>query len=419
MALFGLYDYQRDAINKLANGKILCGGVGSGKSRTSLAYYYQTQGGNLDADSYQTLKNPCDLYIITTARKRDSFEWQKELTPFHLTTHKDISEYDHTVVIDSWNNIGKYKDIRSAFFIFDEDRVTGSGAWVKAFLKITKENNWIILSATPGDTWCDYIPVFVANGFYRNKTDFYQQHVVTSHYCGYTKIERYLVTQRLERLRAQILVPMEIKRHTIPHHEFIDCGYDIDTYRMFMKTRFDPWTREPVTTAASYCYTLRKITNTSTERQMKLLEILEDHPKVIIFYNFTYERDILKDIIDGTGLTIAEWNGQKHEMVPETDAWTYLVQYSAGAEAWNCITTDTVIFYSQNYSYRTLVQACGRIDRVNTPFTDLYYYHLRSRAPIDLAIASAIRTKKKFDENKFATSFMKCAKNTGPIMERH
>ncbi len=413
MALFGLFKYQRDAIDKMKNGCILCGGVGSGKSRTSLAYYYKTQGGDLDNPNYQYLGDPCDLYIITTARKRDSHEWVGELSPFLLSPTDDIRPYKNRVVIDSWNNVQKYKDVTSAFFIFDEDRVTGSGAWVKAFLKIAKANSWIILSATPGDTWSDYIPVFVANGFYKNKTEFIREHVVYDRFSKYPKVDRYLVTQKLQRLRSDILIPMEFERRTTPHHERIACEYDTEAYRAVMRTHF--YDNQPITSAPEFCYILRKIVNSDSSREMALLELLEKHPRAIVYYNYTYELNLLRELLGGVRMPFHEWNGEKHEQLPEGPSWVYLVQYTAGAEAWNCITTDTIIFYSQNYSYRILVQACGRIDRLNSPYEDLYYYHLYSRAPIDLAILRALRTKKKFDETKFCGN---CANFTSSYMAR-
>lgn len=403
MAGIKLYDYQLDAVNQMKNGCILCGGVGSGKSRTSLAYYYKEQGGILGTKSYAEMKNPKDLYIITTARKRDTLEWEGELAPFLLTTHtEDAFYYNHKVVVDSWNNIGKYKDITDAFFIFDEQRVIGYGAWTKAFLKICKANDWILLSATPGDTWQDYIPVFIANGFYRNKTEFIREHVIYSKFTKFPKIDRYINTGRLIRLRNRILVDMDFNRKTIAHHEDIYCKYDISKYKDVMRNRWDPFKNEPIQQESGLCYILRRIVNEDTSRQLALLELFEKHPKMIIFYNFDYELDILKGLYYGEDVEIAEWNGHKHQPVPNSKSWVYLVQYTAGAEGWNCIKTDTIVFYSQNYSYKIMQQSAGRIDRLNTPYTDLYYYHLKTRSGIDLAISKAITTKKKFNERKFA-----------------
>jgi hypothetical protein len=305
------------------------------------------------------------------------------------------------VVVDSWNNISKYKDVKGAFFIFDEQRVVGSGAWVKSFLKIAKANNWILLSATPGDTWTDYIPVFVANGFYKNRTEFGREHIVWSRYAKYPKIDRYVNTGRLIRLRNRILVDMDFKRLTVSHHEDIYVGYDIAKYKDVSRTRWDPYKDEPIINAAGLCYIWRKIVNTSEERQIALLELYEKHPKMIVFYNFDYELDILKGLYYGDSVEIAEWNGHKHQQIPSGNRWVYLVQYTAGAEGWNCIKTDTIVFFSQNYSYKVMQQSAGRIDRLNTPFRDLYYYHLRTRSGIDLAIKRALDAKKKFNETKF------------------
>ena len=397
-----LYDYQMDAVNNMRNGCILNGGVGSGKSRTGLYYYFKEQGGSINPDYVPMKHKPKDLYIITTARKRDDLEWEGELVPFLLSTHPDQNVfYGNKVVVDSWNNIKKYSDISGAFFIFDEQRVVGSGAWVKSFLKIARGNDWILLSATPGDTWSDYIPVFIANGFYKNKSEFLREHVVYSRFSKYPKIDRYLNTGRLVRLRDRILVDMDFTRHTIPHHEDVYCRYDISKYKDAIKTRWDPYKNEPIQQASGLCYILRRVVNEDESRQQALLEIFEQHPKMIVFYNFDYELDILKGIYYGNNCEIAEWNGHAHQPIPQSERWVYLVQYTAGCEGWNCVKTDTIVFYSQNYSYKVMEQASGRIDRLNTPFRDLYYYHLKSRSGIDLAISKALKEKKQFNERKF------------------
>lgn len=407
MAGIHLYDYQLDAVRRMKNGCILRGGVGSGKSLTALSYYYLRQDGeeeSLLGGTYFPMGDPPkDLYIITTAKKRDTLEWEGELSPFLLSTNPDVNLYQNKVVIDSWNNISKYKDITDAFFIFDEQRVVGSGAWVKSFLKIAKRNEWILLSATPGDTWEDYIPVFVANGFYRNRTEFKENHIVYTWVNGkYPKVDRYLNVGRLIRLRESILVDMDFKRKTISHHEDIYVKYNTEAYKDVGRLRWDPFKNEPINNASGLCYVWRRIVNSDLSRQVALLELFEDHPKMIVFYNFDYELDILKTMFGRTeDVEVAEWNGHKHQPVPTGDSWVYLVQYNAGCEGWNCIQTDTIAFYSENYSYKVMQQAAGRIDRLNTPFTDLYYYHLKSRSGIDLGIARALKAKKNFNEMRF------------------
>lgn len=400
-----LRDYQIDAVKNMKNGCILNGGVGSGKSLTSLSYYYLKNSGDekfLKGGKYVPMSDPPkDLYIITTARKRDTLEWEGELAPFLLSVHDDKNIYSNKVVIDSWNNIQKYKDVKNSFFIFDEQRVVGSGAWVKAFLKIAKSNEWILLSATPGDTWMDYIPVFLANGFYKNKTEFIREHVVYSRFCKFPKVDRYINTGRLLRFRREILIDMDFKRETVQHHEDIYVKYDVKMYKDIMKRRWDIWKDEPITNASGLCYALRKVVNTHQSRLDALLDIFSRHNKIIVFYNFDYELEILKDIYYGRDVKVAEWNGHKHEPIPKSKKWVYLVQYTAGAEGWNCIETDTIVFFSQNYSYKIMHQSAGRIDRLNTPYKDLYFYHLKTHSGIDLAISRAIKSKKKFNEKAF------------------
>ena len=396
-----LFDHQIDAVKKAFNGCIFNGGVGSGKSRTGLFYYFKECGGWIDENGYVPMSNPKDLYIITTAAKRDKIEGEEEVSYFLISPDKKRSRYSNNVVIDSWNNIKKYVNVVGSFFIFDEDRVTGKGVWVKSFLKISKNNNWIILSATPGDKWEDYIPVFIANGFYKNKTEFSMEHLVYSRFAKYPKVERYINTSKLNRLKNKILIDMDFDRHTIQNHIDIYCNYDIKTYKEVFKNRWDIYKDEPIQQASSFCYVLRRIVNSDISRENEVLELLEKHPKAIIFYNFDYELLKLKNLDYQDGFKIAEWNGHSHESIPNSDKWVYLVQYTAGCEGWNTIETDTIIFFSQNYSYKTMIQAAGRIDRLNTPFTDLYYYHLKSHSGIDLAISRTLKAKKNFNEKKF------------------
>ncbi len=422
--------HQLEALEKLRSGSILCGGVGTGKSITAIGYYFLfvCDGiifGKLSDGQIGTMKNPKDLYIITTARKRDTHEWEKELDRF------DISSEPVKVTIDSWNNINKYQDVTDAFFIFDEQRVVGSGAWVKAFIKISKMNQWILLSATPGDTWMDYIPVFVANGFYRNRTEFLRRHAVYSRYTTFPKVQRWIETGRLENLRRRITVTMEYEKQTVPHWNDIVVTYDQKLYDEIAVKRWDPWEKKPIEDIAKACYLMRKAVNDNEQRARKLFWlVLAKHPKVIVFYNYDYEKDLIKntfaemmgekgsfdfthsvtsDVMQAQAalldedydFDISEWNGHKHEPIPKTKKWVYLVHYAAGAEGWNCIETDTSIFFSQSYSYKMMTQAAGRIDRLNTPFTDLYYYVFKTAAPIDKAIDRALRAKKNFNERLF------------------
>ena len=403
--------HQVEALDRIRNGCIIHGGTGSGKSRTSLAYYYTQFGGRIkviDEDWVELvgkMHRPKDLYIITTAQKRDKLEWEGEMTPFLLTTNPEIAVYDHKVVVDSWNNIKKYRAVTDSFFIFDEQRVVGSGAWVKAFLKIAKNNRWILLSATPGDCWSDYIPVFIANGFYQNRTEFKDQHIVMKPFTKFPQIDRYINTGRLIRLRNKILVDMDFERGTVQHHEFLFTDYDKQVYRDIVKLRWNPYADKPIETPGEFCQCLRRTVSETESRQLAMLELFEHHPKLIVFYNFDYERELLLNLGYGADVEIAEWSGHKHQPIPESDRWVYLVQYNAGAEGWNCIKTDTIVFYSENYSYKMMEQAAGRIDRMNTKYRDLYYYHLTSKSSIELAVRRALNEKKQFNEPRFVGKY--------------
>lgn len=377
-----LREHQIEALGLMHNGCILCGGTGSGKSITSIAYYIKAT------------EKKKKLYIITTARKRDSLEWEGELLPFLL---------NDSTVIDSWNNIKKYADVKDAFFIFDEQRVVGTGAWVRTFLKITRYNEWILLSATPGDKWEDYIPVFIANGFYRNRTEFANEHMVIDRRGPYPKLLRYLNTGRLLRLRNNVLVPMDFERSTEQIHSDIYTDYNIKRYKDVMKNRWNYEDNEPIENASELCYILRRICNSDPSRATAVWNLACDRDRLIIFYNYDYELELLHNVFDGTQFEVAEWNGHKHQPVPDSPTWIYLVQYNAGSEAWNCIKTDTIIFFSQNYSYKMMIQASGRIDRLNTPYQKLYYYHMKTHSSIDVAIAKALHSKKKFNEMKFGS----------------
>ena len=390
-----LYEHQKAAIKKLHTGAILVGGVGSGKSLTALGYVFsRVRGGKspiIGDPGYSPMKVEKDLYVITTARKRDSADWQKEAAVFGLNP-----------IVDSWNNIAKYISIKNAFFLFDEQRVVGSGAWVKSFYKIAANNGWILLSATPGDTWMDYIPVMVANGFYKNRTEFLRRHVVFNHFSKFPKVDHYVEVQRLVKIRNAILVNMHFVRKTIRNEIDVVCDYDREKTRRLMIDRWNIYEDVPVKDISELCRLLRQLSNSDPSRLVKLGEITIKHPKVIIFYNFNFELAILEQFAKDNHIPYTQWNGHKHEdLLRDKPSWLYLCQYTAASEAWNAIETDTIVFFSQNYSYKIMEQASGRIDRMNTPFEMLYYYHFISHSPIDLAIRKALIQKQTFNESQF------------------
>ena len=393
---------QLEAIDRLKNGSILVGKVGSGKSRTGLTYFFCKEcGGKVCINQqgvYSPMTNPKDLYIITTAKKRDDGEWDKELIPFFLYP-KDAAPIK--IVVDSWQNLPKYANVMNSFFIFDEQRLVSYGKWTKTFLRISKHNKWILLSATPADKWEDLAPIFIANGFYQNITEFRHKHCVYNPHVKWRQVSRYINQGKLIKLRELVYVDIEYSNEKVKHDEKIFVDFNRDLYKDVMKTRWNPYENAPIENVSQFCYILRRIINSDESRIEAVKSILSEHPKVIIFYNFDYELDILRELTKDLEIFKSEWNGHLHQPVPECAQWVYLVQYTAGAEGWNCTTTNTIIFFSQNYSYKTMVQASGRIDRRNSPFKDLYYYHLVSRASLDLAISKALKSKKQFNEKGF------------------
>lgn len=449
-----LYPHQEKAVSELHNGSILWGGVGTGKSLVAATYYMRKEA-------------PKDVYVITTAKKRDSLDWDREFARYGVGRNSDATVAG-TLTVDSWNNIGRYREVQGAFFIFDEQRLVGSGEWSKNFLYLARRNNWILLTATPGDTWLDYIPVFVANGFYKNRTEFKREHVVYNAFTRFPKVEKYVDTGRLVRYRDYLLVEMPFERHTKRNPIEITVDYDRKLFEKVVKNRWHVYENRPLRNIAELFLVMRRVVNTDPSRLQALKSLIQTHPKLIVFYNFDFELKQLRTLttasiktktsspiyslektkVNQKGLktslelaalnqstsiqknttngleettkssmmnklstnannglskdfTVAEWNGHKHEDIPQTDSWVYLVQYTAGAEGWNCTSTDAVVFYSLTYSYKIWEQAHGRIDRLNTGFTDLFYYTLMSNSFIDFAIAKSLGEKRSFNEAKY------------------
>lgn len=384
--LMDLQHHQSEALRKLKNGSILWGGVGTGKTRVAIAYYIEHE-------------QPRNIVVITTAKKRDSLDWDREAAQYAISQHED-STVSGLMTVDSWNNIDKYSGMKDCFFVFDEQRLVGSGAWVKAFLKIAKSNHWLMLSATPGDTWLDYIPVFIANGFYKNRTEFKREHVVYAPFTKFPKVDRYLGVNKLTRLRDEILVHMPYMRETIRHNKTIYVEHDEVLLATTIKNRWDFEKNKPIRDISELFMVMRRIVNSNSSRFEAVKEVLNQHQRLIIFYNFNYELDSLRNL-ERSGFEVAEWNGHKHQDLPRSDSWAYLVQYAAGSEAWDCIETDAILFHSLTYSYKHWEQAHGRIDRMNTPFQHLFYYTLRSKTVVDSAIWRTLLSKKSFNAGFF------------------
>jgi len=532
-----LHPHQEDAVSKLGNGKVLWGDVGTGKSITAAAYYVRNE-------------TPKDIYIITTAKKRNSLDWEKEFAAFAISKNPDAT-IAGVLTVDSWNNIGRYTDVTDAFFIFDEQRAVGSGAWADALIKIAKRNRWIMLSATPGDGWLDYIPLFVANGFYKNRTAFLREHAVFNRFAKYPKVDRFMGEGKLVRYKEQLLVEMPYERHTRRIVSEVCLEHDSEALERVFKGRWNVFEEKPLRDIAELFTVARKVVNSDPSRLEFVRSLMTRHPRLIVFYNFDYELEMLRTLASSTTttpslssseslttcsttsltqkrsgtrststtslsyesesqastvacfdraqptsasdestseterttewpsssgaektgptpppastgsssrqkgaeatscttasavahasrtsssmdesgrscvpdssssrsdpapettrFTLAEWNGHKHQEVPETDRWVYLVQYTAGSEGWNCVTTDAMVFWSLTYSYKAWHQAFGRIDRLNTPFTELHYYVLQSNSWIDQAVRKSLGQKKNFNENRYSMRALETA----------
>lgn len=271
------------------NGCILCGGVGVGKSHTAVGYYLENEA-------------PRDVIVITTAKKRDKFDWQKIFQEIGMGTHPE-STMAALLTVDSWNNISKYKEIKDAFFIFDEQRLVGSGAWVKSFYEIAKNNHWIMLSATPGDTWLDYVPVFRANGFIKNLTQFKDSHVIQRWTGRYYQVHGYRQVGQLVRWRNQILVDMPYEKHTTRHSHDIWVDFDEAAVKELVKNRWNVLENKPIQDAGELFRVMRRVVYSHESRLDQVRALLKKHPRLIVFYNFDFELDILRTLANGSKST--------------------------------------------------------------------------------------------------------------------
>lgn len=394
---FELAQHQIDAVEKLDNGKILVGGVGSGKSIAALAYAVK--------------KHPEKRIVaITTARKRDKGEWFSDAMKMSL--RQDLE-------VDSWNNLKKYEHLTDVFFIFDEQKLVGNGAWVTSFYKIAKNNPWILLSATPADTWMDLVPIFIAHGFYKNRTEFNDLHVRWARFVKYPKVDGYLDVWTLGKHREAVYVEMPYDKVAVREDHIVEVDFNREHEKLLYAARWNFYENVPVKDAGEMMRLMRQSANLDISRYEKLKEIIAEKRKVIVFYNHNPELAQLRLLMTELDIPVHEWNGHVHQDVPTGDDWVYLVQYQAGGEAWNCITTDTIVFYSLPYSYKQLEQAKGRIDRLNTPYETLHYYIFKSRAIIDQGIWRSLNRKKNFQASAFGKKRWEKAEQTStPLIDR-
>ena len=378
-----LLKYQEEAIQKLHSGSVLYGATGSGKSLTGLAYYMRCW-------------SHLDLYIITTSKKRNAGEWEEEIAKLGCPPPK---------AIDSWNRLKNYRMVSDAFFLFDEHKVGGHGKWAQSMITIAKKNKWILLTATPGDVWDDYASIFIANEFVKNKTTWNEDFCIFDRISKYPKIIGYQREDVLKNMRDAVLVPMEYQSEKVPIPYVIPYKVDHEEEAYVLARRKSlrhPEMRAFRNTSAMFAYMRMNLPDKESKIQA-LADVLKKEPKAIIFYNFTPEKYEIENAARQVNIPFFQYNGQIKDNVPDGDTWVYAVQYTAGAEAWNCITCRTVIFYSMNYSYKVMTQAKGRIDRCNSPFDELhYYYFISPDFEIDQEILNALTRKEKFNEEALA-----------------
>jgi hypothetical protein len=392
-----LKPHQLTALRKLSNGNILRAGVGTGKSRVAVRYY-------LENHPHQ------DVYVITTARKRDSKDWEGEFASEVVGKHADTT-IAGILTVDSWNNIDKYCDVVDAFFVFDEQRLVGTGKWVKSFLKIVKNNGWILLTATPGDTWLDYIPVFIANGFFKNRTEFKREHVVYAPHVRFPKVQRYIAEGRLIRYRNQILVDMPYPKMTTRHESTIWVPHNEKLVEEVTKSRWHLYYDRPIRDIAELYSVRRRVINSDPGRVEALRKLLKDWPRQVVFYNFDYELELLR------GFT----KRHRGSGVERTQARTDPDEQRVGVSRPVCSWRRSVELHRDQCDHLLqpdlLLQNVGtgaRKDRqIGHSVHRSALFVLRSRSYWDRQIWASLNRKESFNVNVAEREWLKQAKNTG------
>jgi len=126
---------------------------------------------------------------------------------------------------------------------------------------------------------------------------------------------------------------------------------------------------------------------------------------IVVFYNFTKEKEDLIKVMKKLKKKIYEVSGQKSD-IPTKNDWSdiknsvTIVQYQAGSAGIELQYANVVVFYSLTYSYQDYEQALGRCYR-NGQDKKVTAYRFMAKDTIEMAIFGALRNKKDFNEKLF------------------
>lgn len=396
-----LRSYQQDAVEALLNGKhIVVASCGVGKGFISLEWARGTKKSN--------------VLVITQASKVKSNDFVEEAKLLDEKWYNSQSSF--TVV--SWNSLAKWlKEHQSENFadyaiIADEiQRIknysTGMG---KSFLKIASHTKcWAGFTATPGESWIQMMPYFVACGFVKHKTDFTNKFCVTQSFKGYIEIIGYNHEEVLNKWWSGITYFPDTKEmeKQLPSETHKVVHFKAPTgYAKVLKTKTRLDTDEFIDTSMAMCHYLRQLC-CSKEKVEWLKEFVESlDTSCVVFYTYIEEGEKIKEALKG--VKIWEINGKKHD-IPTADTIgkhdVVLAQWESGSASLNLQFMNYWVSFSPCYSLTTSCQSRGRIKRIGQT-KPMFYYYLKTDHTIENDIYKALKEKRDFSEtvwyeNKF------------------
>ncbi|MBL0992197.1 MAG: DEAD/DEAH box helicase [Escherichia coli] len=413
-----LFDYQKEAIENFESKPLNLSDVGTGKSYMSIGSY---------------VKSECSkLLIICLAPKVNDFVEDSEIFNLNVTAlnkgtkkNKELLSESNLVAISfesSWRltELNKWVD-KDTFIIIDEShKVSVSKSKVTKFVMgLSKRAKYNYLcTATPVsngklENW--YPQLFISNVFRKPKKEFEQLFVIKQmRQMGsmrFMQITGYRNEHLLEQMIDEASVKYKRDKGYLPE-DYVYKTKKPAMYNKLKKSRLykdDNDLRVELDNSSKLFNSLRQVSHgflngiskqVSKEPFERLDAILETHnnERVVIFYNYKWEAEMLKQLLDKLKRPYGEYNGSVKDLKPfkNNDNGVVLAQYKSASTGINdFVISNVMVFNSMPLSSTEYLQAKGRTDRHGQDKTPLYY-HIVPDTPIEKKIFSVVTNGKDF-----------------------